>query len=332
MTRRVKIATVQPPVPGDGLSGQRVRQIELALLDEALADRPDIVCLPEYSNCVACAPQEHDELFGPVARELLDSVAARARAARCYAILPLVIDVDGRRYNRAHLLDRDGRLIGHFDKVHVTQVEREQFGVVAGSEWPVFDVDFGRLGIMICYDGCFVESSRILAIQGAEIIFWPSLQRSYSAEQLELQTRSHAYFNYSVIVRSSFGGQTSNGDNPHRMAGLSCICGADGAMRSSLVGQSGWVAAEVDLDRRPRGARTHGGQVGCLRQMRFEDRRPVTYELLATPPRPQGEIRRHDSASPGVGEGGPASLHRRPVVQPEKGAGPGAKGASPKTP
>ena len=169
-----------------------------------------------------------------------------------------------------------------FDKIHVTEVEHAQYGIVPGSDWPVFDLDFGRIGIMICYDGCFIESSRIIAIKGAQIIFWPSLQRSYTRDQLELQTRSHAYFNYTVIARSSYGGPSSH-DGGNSMVGLSCICAADGTILTAIDSKPGWTSANVDLDSQPRGVRTFGGVVGNLRDMRFEDRCPDKYELLSSP-------------------------------------------------
>ena len=279
----IKLAAIQPPAWVDEKEDQSVLRAGLELFDQAAAEHPDIICLPEYFNCVDCSPEEYDGRCGTVAQELLETVARRARTGGCYVILPLVIDVDGHRFNRAHLLGRDGELIGHFDKVHVTEVERTEMGIEAGSQWPVFDLDFGRIGIMICYDGCFSESSRILALAGAKIIFWPSLQRSYTRSNLELQMRAHAYFNYTTIVRSSYGGAMSEDQDAPCMVGLSGVCGDDGVMLTTLDGVPGWTETIVDIKRKLRGARTFGGQLGSLRQMRFEDRRPTAYTNLTSP-------------------------------------------------
>lgn len=284
--KSVKIAVIQPPSPTEGYNSEAIQAAALDLFEQALGDdsgnedRPDVVCLPEYLNCMNHDSGHSEHIFGSAAQDLLDDVAARARRTRCNVILPLIIDDGGgKRYNRAHVINREGNLVGHFDKIHVTDVEREQFGIEPGSDWPVFDLDFGRIGIMICYDGCFIESSRVLALQGARIIFWPSLQRSYTRDQLELQTRSHAYFNYTAIARSSYGGPTSR-DNGDRMVGLSCICNAEGTILQSIDSHSGWTSARVDLDRQPQGVRTFGGLVGNLRDMRFEDRCPDKYGLI----------------------------------------------------
>ena len=285
MARNVKLASIQPPFPAEDIPPEGLAEKSIELLDQALAGKPDLVCLPEYLNCLGfmeSSPQECEKQFRAPAYAMLEAVSARARASQSYVVLPLVIEAGGRRFNRAHLLGRDGALIGYFDKVHVTQVERDQFGIDAGSDWPVFELDFGRIGIMICYDGCFMESSRMLAVNGAEIILWPSLQRSYTREELELQTRCHAYFNYTVIVRSSYGRRSTSPGLKADISGLSSICGAEGKMLASVDGIFGLVSAEVDLDCLPRGERTFGGAIGCLRKMRFQDRRPSTYYDLAS--------------------------------------------------
>jgi predicted amidohydrolase len=46
--------------------------------------------------------------------------------------------------------------------------------MVAGGSYPVFDLDFARVGIQTCYDGYFPEPMRALALQGAEVVLWPN--------------------------------------------------------------------------------------------------------------------------------------------------------------
>ena len=72
--------------------------------------------------------------------------------------------------NGALLIGRDGAVIGCYDKVHATRTEREGPGSVGGDTYPVFDLDLGRVGMMICYDGFFPEVARQLSIRGAEVI------------------------------------------------------------------------------------------------------------------------------------------------------------------
>jgi len=279
--RCVRIATIQLLAPSPAVPADVTVRQGLALLEQALASSPDVVCLPEHFNCMDYRPGDDRTVFTSGARQVLQDVARRTSARRCAAVVPVVIDEAGRRYNRAYVIDRAGVVVGHFDKVHVTQIEREEMGIEAGTNWPVFDLDFGRVGVMICYDGCFTEPARILALEGAEIIFWPSLQRSYTKDQLELQTRAHALFNYVVVVRSSYGGAISVGGVERNVVGFSCVCAAGGEILTSIENRPGWAAAPVDLGRGPHGSRTFGGEVGCLREMRLDDRCPHTYDRIA---------------------------------------------------
>jgi len=283
LNRQVKIAVIQPPAWVAPDSGKNAATCGLELFEQAADGKPDIVCLPEYFNCSDRLKAGCYDTCTNGAQDFLAHFSDRARAIGCYVLLPLVIEVDGHRYNRAYLIGRDGEVVGFFDKIHITKTESSEMGIEAGNLWPVFDLDFGRVGIMICYDGCFPESARILALAGSKIIFWPSMQRLYSREELELQMRSHAYFNFTTIVRSSYGGALSGDPAAHRMVGLSGVCGNDGKLLTSLDTCSGWTAATVDLRHELCGQRTFGGQVGSLREMRFEDRRTDVYTILNEP-------------------------------------------------
>jgi len=283
MSRMVKIATVQPPAPVEGSTPDSIQERAMELLEQAAHDRADIICLPEYLNCMACGPDEVSKRASSTAQELLRSVAAVAKQYGCYVVVSLVIDVKEGRFNRAHVIARDGTICGYFDKVHLTHVEKDDWGLMPGSAWPIFSCDFGRIGIMICYDGCFVEPARALSLKGAEIIFWPSLQRSFTEAELTLQTRAHAYFNHTIVVRSSYGTEPGRPWSPGTMVGMSCICEADGSIAANLGRWTGFTSAVIDLDARQTGYRSFGGDIGIIKEMRLGDRRPDTYGIIAEP-------------------------------------------------
>ena len=75
-------------------------------------------------------------------------------------------------YNTAVLLGPDGKLIGKYRKVCLPHSEVES-GIAPGNDYPVFDTKFGKVGLMICYDGFFPEVARELTNRGAEVIAWP---------------------------------------------------------------------------------------------------------------------------------------------------------------
>jgi predicted amidohydrolase len=75
-------------------------------------------------------------------------------------------------HNVAVLLGPDGKVAGKYRKVCITRGEVEG-GIMPGDDYPVFDTRFGKLGMMVCYDGFFPEVARELGNRGAEVIAWP---------------------------------------------------------------------------------------------------------------------------------------------------------------
>lgn len=72
-------------------------------------------------------------------------------------------------YNTSLLIDRNGNISGRYRKTHISFGEYEK-GVSPGEDYPVFDTDFGRIGLLICWDAYFPEPARIMALNGAEVL------------------------------------------------------------------------------------------------------------------------------------------------------------------
>jgi predicted amidohydrolase len=112
--------------------------------------------------------------------EVVPRIAACAKRHDCYLVVPLVLREDGstERYsNAALLMGRDGKVAGIYRKVHPTtdlKYELLEGGMTPGTDFPVFDCDFGRIGIQICFDVCYSDGWETLAKKGAEIVFLPS--------------------------------------------------------------------------------------------------------------------------------------------------------------
>ncbi len=115
---------------------------------------------------IACFP----ELF-PYHGE--KEIAAAARRHGLYVIAGLVEAVAGREFSTATLFGPDGRLIGRQRKVHVV-FNVEHFD--AGHEYTVFNTDFGRIGMLLCFDGWACPDGLFhLARQGMDLFFNPCL-------------------------------------------------------------------------------------------------------------------------------------------------------------
>ena len=114
------------------------------------------------------------EVVGTLSADLpTQPVEILEERARMLHIVAGLIERDGHLiYNVAALLGPDGRLVGKYRKVILPRGEIEG-GIAPGSEYPVFETRFGKLGMMICYDGFFPEVARQLSNNGAEVIAWP---------------------------------------------------------------------------------------------------------------------------------------------------------------
>ena len=171
-----RVATIRFGSPATPLTLESQRARIAAKLDAAGAMRADITALPEYGPTVGVAVGAYGSYWeaaetvphGPTCALLSE----RARRYRMY-VLAGVLERRGKYlFNTAVLFDREGRFAGQYDKTHLTFGELQQ-GFSCGSSYPLFDLDFGRIAIHICYDEWFPEVARSFAHQGAEILFLP---------------------------------------------------------------------------------------------------------------------------------------------------------------
>lgn len=113
----------------------------------------------------------------PLEGAFQDAFARTARQHRCYILAPTYL-LESKRScsNAAVLFDREGRVAGMYRKVHLV-VEPDgtmEAGATPGNAYPVFNCDFGKLGIQICYDIEFERGWSELARQGCELVAWPT--------------------------------------------------------------------------------------------------------------------------------------------------------------
>jgi predicted amidohydrolase len=144
----------------------------LKAIDEIAKEKPDIVCLGEEiliegsSKTYVCAAEE---IPGPSTRRL----GQAARKYGMYIVAGLTERAGPAIYNTAVLIDRHGNVAGKYRKVFLPREEVEG-GLTPGDFFPVFDTDFGRIGILVCWDEEYVDPARAMALQGAEILFLPT--------------------------------------------------------------------------------------------------------------------------------------------------------------
>jgi predicted amidohydrolase len=169
-TRMVRLATIHHRPRGTKSSQEGLDQFA-ELVAKAGAQKADIVCLPEGITIVGTQLDyisASEPVPGPTTRFLGDI----ARKNNLYIVAGILERKGEAVYNTAVLIDRSGKLAGTYHKVSLPREEIDG-GVTPGDALPVFDTDFGRIGMMICWDVTFPEQARTLTKQGAEVIFLP---------------------------------------------------------------------------------------------------------------------------------------------------------------
>jgi predicted amidohydrolase len=127
--------------------------------------------------------------------ETEDTFTRKAREHHCYIVVPTyLLDSKEKKLcsNAAILLGRNGEVLGTYRKVHlVVSLDRGtmESGTTPGNALPVFECDFGKLGIQICYDMDFAEGWIELARRGVELIAWPT--QSPQTSQPAFRARDH---------------------------------------------------------------------------------------------------------------------------------------------
>lgn len=167
----------------------------LEFIDRAALDKPDLMVLPELFLKPPGRPDRDRDLAEPVEGPTLKAIAKKAKEHSTYIFAPLLERDGDRLYNATALIDRRGKLQGVYRKNHPVICEIRA-GISPGTDVPVFETDFGRVGACICYDVNFPDIPARLHQGGAQLVVFPSAFRA------GLILQSHAFF-YQFWVLSS---------------------------------------------------------------------------------------------------------------------------------
>ena len=107
---------------------------------------------------------------------------------------------DGRVYNTAVYYGRNGDILGLYDKIHLFTLMNEDKYIAPGSDISVFDTEWGRVGLIICYDLRFPELMRRIVLEGAQVVFVPAVWPKPRLEDWRLLLRARAVENQVFVV------------------------------------------------------------------------------------------------------------------------------------
>ena len=200
-----------------GLSG-RLEQMRGLIDQMAVESRRrygrsiDLALFTEYA-VTAGKPGPAAEVAVPLDETIIEALGPKAREHKSYIVFGGVfrdIPATGACSNAAVVIDRRGRPAGRYVKVHpvLDRVVPDgkvvlEGGVQPGAEYNVFDLDFGRVGVQICYDVEYPEGWRRLSEKGAELVLFPT--QSPQLTRPGMYAATHEYW----VVSSTFRNNAS---------------------------------------------------------------------------------------------------------------------------
>jgi predicted amidohydrolase len=168
--RTVRLATIHFRPSGGKTPMDNCKMFE-PLIAEAARQKADLVVLGETLTYPGLGKKFH-EVAEPIPGPSTEYFGQLAKKHNLY-LVPGLVERDGHLiYNVAVLIGPDGQVAGKYRKVCLPRGEVEA-GIAPGSDYPVFPTRFGKVGLMVCYDGFFPEVARELTNRGAEVIAWP---------------------------------------------------------------------------------------------------------------------------------------------------------------
>ena len=145
------------------------------------AEKSDVLVLPETWNAGFFPREELEKYADQDGKRVKERIGALAKR---YAVNIVAGSVVNRKaggvYNTAYVFDRDGTVIGEYDKTHLfTPMEEDRY-FQKGDHLTTFELDGVRCGIIICYDIRFPELTRSYAVNGLDMLFvvsqWPAVR------------------------------------------------------------------------------------------------------------------------------------------------------------
>jgi N-carbamoylputrescine amidase len=238
----------------------------LALAGRAVQAGAQIVCTQElFRTQYFCQSEDyaHFRLAEPIPGPTVAAFQKFAKRRRVVVIVSLFERrAPGLYHNSAAIIDADGALLGVYRKMHIPDdpLYYEKFYFAPGDmgfrAWPT---RYGKIGVLICWDQWYPEAARLTALQGAEILFYPTAIGWHPAEKStagtvqhdawETSQRAHAVANGCyVAVCNRVGHETPVGGDGLEFWGRSFVAGTQGQLLAKASGdREEIVLAQVDL-------------------------------------------------------------------------------------
>lgn len=231
---------------------KNMEQLERCL-EKIGKEQPDLVTLGE----MFCCPYDtgnfpvYAESDGGETWQALSGLAAEYQIYLSAGSVP-EIDQDGHVYNTAYVFDRNGRQIAKHRKVHLFDINitggqcfQESATLTAGDACTVFDTEFGKMGLCICFDFRFPELARAMVLKGAEVLLVPAaFNMTTGPAHWEIMHRSRALDNQCYVISTS---PARDEKADYHAWGHSLVVSPWGDILAQMDEKEGYAVTDIDL-------------------------------------------------------------------------------------
>ncbi len=228
----------------------------LALTEKAAKQGAQIICTQElFRSEYFCQKEDHEyfKLAEPIPGPSTNAFQKLAKKHKVVIIASLFEKrASGLYHNTAVIIDADGSLKGIYRKMHIPDDPSfyEKFYFTPGDlGFKAWQTRFGKIGVCICWDQWYPEAARLTAMQGAEILFYPTAIGWHPKEKKEYGENQHGA--WELIQRSHAVANGCYVAVPNRI-GLEKPAGGDGLEfwgQSFVAGTSGQILAKASADK-----------------------------------------------------------------------------------
>jgi len=263
--RKITLGLLQHACSGDPKANLKK---SLALAEKAAKRGAKIICTQElFRSQYFCQNEDHENfklaesIPGP-------STKAFQKLAKKHGVVIVASlfekRASGLYHNTAVIIDADGALLGIYRKMHIPDdpLYYEKFYFTPGDTgFRAWDTKFGRIGVLICWDQWYPEGARLTALQGAEILFYPTAIGWHPSEKAEygenqqgaweVIQRSHAVANGCFVAAvNRIGHETPIGGDGIEFWGQSFVAGTSGQiLAKASVEKEEVLLVPIELDK-----------------------------------------------------------------------------------
>jgi len=245
----MKIALAQ--IKNEGTIKKNLEK-SILLIKEAAENKADIILFPEVQLTEFFPQYEKKDVSEyrlQIDAEEIQSLQAVCKETHIIAIPNIYLEENDCAYDASLFIDREGNIKGVQKMVHIAQAKQfyeQDYYTPSDDGFKVFDTEFGKIGIVVCFDRHYPESIRTETLMGADLILIPTVNtKTEPGEMFEWELRVQAFHNSVAIAMCNRVGM----EDEMIFSGESIVVDANGNVIAKADDKEQILYVDIDLDK-----------------------------------------------------------------------------------